>query len=163
MFFPSFPSAPPSQHTGGGCTWCKCGALPSACWTVSNSKKLPPGVYQCDSANNDATNPLIPKTTTLEKDRRHPLPKGWKVIGDSPRDTQIELAFAVRHSTKGKQLLEASLLETSDPTHAKYGQHLTNQQVNALIAPSDINIELVKSFLLQHDIQGVCKSDNCDW
>ena len=135
----------------------------SRCWTVSNSKKLPPGVYQCDSANNDATNPLIAKTTTLEKDRRHPLPKGWKVIGDSPRDTQIELAFAVRHSTKGKQLLEATLLETSDPTHAKYGQHLTNQQVNALIAPSDINIELVKSFLLQHDIQGVCKSDNCDW
>jgi hypothetical protein len=35
--------------TGGGCVWCKCGALPSSCWTLADSKKLPPAVYQCDS------------------------------------------------------------------------------------------------------------------
>ena len=35
--------------TGGGCTWCKCAALPSACWTLDNAKSLPSGVYQCDS------------------------------------------------------------------------------------------------------------------
>ena len=34
---------------------CKCGALPSACWTLSNSKKLPPGVYQCDAATSNTT------------------------------------------------------------------------------------------------------------
>ena len=38
------------KKTGGGCTWCKCGALPSACWTIADSKKLPSSVYQCDSA-----------------------------------------------------------------------------------------------------------------
>jgi hypothetical protein len=37
--------------TGGGCTWCKCAALPSACWTKSNAAKLPAGVYVCDSSN----------------------------------------------------------------------------------------------------------------
>mmetsp|Transcript_62500 Transcript_62500/g.104003 ORF Transcript_62500/g.104003 Transcript_62500/m.104003 type:complete len:284 (+) Transcript_62500:29-880(+) len=31
-----------------GCTWCLCGALPSACWTIANSHKLPPTVYECD-------------------------------------------------------------------------------------------------------------------
>lgn len=36
--------------TGGGCTWCKCAALPSACWTTANAAKLPSGVYQCDSS-----------------------------------------------------------------------------------------------------------------
>jgi len=35
----------------GVCTWCKCGALPSSCWTVDNAKKLPPSVYICDSLN----------------------------------------------------------------------------------------------------------------
>ncbi len=35
--------------TGGGCTWCKCAALPSACWTKTNAAKLPAGVYDCDS------------------------------------------------------------------------------------------------------------------
>lgn len=39
------------KTTGGGCTWCKCEALPSSCWTISNSKKLPPAVYQCDSSS----------------------------------------------------------------------------------------------------------------
>lgn len=46
------------KKTGGGCTWCKCGALPSACWTFANSKKLPPGVYQCDAADDLALNAL---------------------------------------------------------------------------------------------------------
>eukprot|EP01060_Flectonema_neradi_P034808 TRINITY_DN622_c0_g1_i3.p2 TRINITY_DN622_c0_g1~~TRINITY_DN622_c0_g1_i3.p2 ORF type:complete len:154 (+),score=40.57 TRINITY_DN622_c0_g1_i3:102-563(+) len=31
-----------------GCTWCKCGALPSQCWTLDDAKKLPAGVYVCD-------------------------------------------------------------------------------------------------------------------
>jgi hypothetical protein len=35
--------------TGGGCTWCSCAAVPSACWQKSNAAKLPPGVYTCDS------------------------------------------------------------------------------------------------------------------
>ena len=30
------------------CTWCLCGALPSACWTFADAEKLPAGVYICD-------------------------------------------------------------------------------------------------------------------
>eukprot|EP00937_MAST-01D_sp_MAST-1D-sp2_P006994 g6994.t1 len=33
-----------------GCTWCKCAALPSQCWTKSDAAKLPAGVYVCDNA-----------------------------------------------------------------------------------------------------------------
>ena len=40
--------------TGGGCTWCKCAALPSSCWTTANSKKLPQAVYTCDNSNTPA-------------------------------------------------------------------------------------------------------------
>merc|ERR1719231_2194152 len=32
------------------CTWCKCAALPSQCWTLADAKKLPAGVYQCDKS-----------------------------------------------------------------------------------------------------------------
>jgi hypothetical protein len=42
--------------TGGGCTWCKCAALPSACWTKTNAAKLPAGVYLCDSGSNNSGN-----------------------------------------------------------------------------------------------------------
>merc|ERR550537_133930 len=30
------------------CTWCKCSAVPSACWTKKDASGLPPGVYTCD-------------------------------------------------------------------------------------------------------------------
>jgi len=37
------------------CTWCKCSALPSACWTLANAKALPSGVYACDSKAEEAS------------------------------------------------------------------------------------------------------------
>ena len=38
--------------TGGGCVWCKCSALPSACFTEENAHKLPSSVYDCDFQEN---------------------------------------------------------------------------------------------------------------
>jgi C1A family cysteine protease len=35
------------------CTWCKCAALPSQCWTLADAKKLPAGVYACDKSTNE--------------------------------------------------------------------------------------------------------------
>ena len=35
------------NETGGGCVWCKCAALPSACFTRANAETLPPSVYDC--------------------------------------------------------------------------------------------------------------------
>lgn len=34
------------------CTWCKCAAVPSSCFTKEQAKKLPPAVFACDSLNN---------------------------------------------------------------------------------------------------------------
>ena len=33
--------------TGGGCVWCKCAALPSACFTKADASRLPPSIYSC--------------------------------------------------------------------------------------------------------------------
>eukprot|EP01064_Diplonema_japonicum_P032639 TRINITY_DN6188_c0_g2_i2.p1 TRINITY_DN6188_c0_g2~~TRINITY_DN6188_c0_g2_i2.p1 ORF type:complete len:143 (+),score=35.60 TRINITY_DN6188_c0_g2_i2:43-471(+) len=41
-------SAESTCDADAACTWCKCGALPSQCWTLANAAKLPPGVYICD-------------------------------------------------------------------------------------------------------------------
>eukprot|EP01060_Flectonema_neradi_P034806 TRINITY_DN622_c0_g1_i12.p2 TRINITY_DN622_c0_g1~~TRINITY_DN622_c0_g1_i12.p2 ORF type:complete len:193 (+),score=63.27 TRINITY_DN622_c0_g1_i12:354-932(+) len=42
-----------------GCTWCKCGALPSQCWTLDDAKKLPAGVYVCDKQEELSQLPAI--------------------------------------------------------------------------------------------------------
>ncbi len=47
------------------CTWCKCAAVPSACFEKVNAKKLPPGVYQCDSTELSATS-SFPVSKTVE-------------------------------------------------------------------------------------------------
>ncbi|GBF91915.1 hypothetical protein Rsub_04639 [Raphidocelis subcapitata] len=31
-----------------GCVWCRCAAVPSACFTAEQAKHLPPAVFQCD-------------------------------------------------------------------------------------------------------------------
>ena len=36
--------------TGGGCAWCECEAVPSACYTQADAARLPPGVYSCTNA-----------------------------------------------------------------------------------------------------------------
>ena len=36
--------------TGGGCAWCQCEAVPSACYTTADAARLPPGVYSCTNA-----------------------------------------------------------------------------------------------------------------
>ena len=37
--------------TGGGCVWCKCAALPSACFTKADASRLPPSIYKCTKKN----------------------------------------------------------------------------------------------------------------
>ena len=34
--------------TGGGCVWCKCAAVPSACFTKADAARLPPSIYHCE-------------------------------------------------------------------------------------------------------------------
>ena len=85
---------------------------------------------------------------TLEGDRRHELPNGWAVVGDSHRDTTIELAFAVKN--QGMDVLEKTLLETSDPAHTKYGQHLSKDGVQDLTHPKLTDIMAVQNFLKDH-------------
>merc|ERR1712070_1243112 len=52
--------------TTGGCTWCECAAVPSACWEMTNAAKLPRGVYTCDKNKpTDESKPEI-KTSLLK-------------------------------------------------------------------------------------------------
>ena len=53
------------HSTGGGCTWCKCQALPSACWTKTNAAKLPAGVYICDNSSVVEEAPAAPVDVTV--------------------------------------------------------------------------------------------------
>ena len=46
-----------------------------------------------------------------------------------------------------------TLASVSDPNHARYGQHLTADEVNEMVKPSSETLTLVSAWLLDHGIE----------
>ena len=70
---------------------------------------------------------------------------GWNRVGAAPRSTNLEIVFAVKQQNTGA--LETLLLEISDPRHASYGQQLSREQVNTLVAPAAASVAAVVDFV----------------
>jgi len=74
---------------------------------------------------------------------RHAAPLGWTRIS-SPADYQIiNLQIALRQENSDALIKIA--MEVSDPSHPRYGQHLSAKQVRDLVAPSNGTIDAVSS------------------
>jgi len=79
-----------SCDADGACTWCKCGALPSACWTKSDAHKLPAAVYTCDGLAFEAAAPPL--------------------NGSSPDGLECDLCEKVARAAVGKGIKECDAL-----------------------------------------------------
>ncbi|KAH9161763.1 subtilisin-like protein [Lactarius sanguifluus] len=78
------------------------------------------------------------------------LPSMWEILGSPPAGTTIDLCVALEPQRENA-LIEA-LHEVSDPTHPKYGAHLSREQVGELVAPGPDTLELVHSWLGHHSV-----------
>jgi tripeptidyl-peptidase-1 len=139
-----------------GCTWCKCAALPSACWTKANAKSLPSGVYQCDSTDEVARVSIESDVDTVQL----ALEDGWEKLGLAEDGAQIELSFLLKQTNLPE--LTRTALAVSDPQSERYGQHLTMEQVNQLIAPTQEAVTSVDTFLQEHGVHAVTRTGNSD-
>ena len=72
------------------------------------------------------------------------VPAGWTAVRESPKSTPLELIFAVKQQNVPK--LHDTLMAVATPTSPKYGQHLTNEEVHSLVAPSAEDVATVESF-----------------
>ena len=68
---------------------------------------------------------------------------GWTRAG--PATGTVKLVFAVK--LQNTLELEERLLRISDPKHAEYGQQLTRDEANALVAPTQESVAAVTDFL----------------
>ncbi|KAA6413001.1 MAG: tripeptidyl peptidase [Lasallia pustulata] len=59
----------------------------------------------------------------------------WTRVGPAPADHRINLQIGLKQSQFDE--LERHLYEVSDPSHHRYGQHLTSAEVDELVKPSD--------------------------
>ncbi|KAF8625030.1 hypothetical protein AX17_006944 [Amanita inopinata Kibby_2008] len=104
------------------------------------------GLLQLSSASplQRRWNDLAEKHAWLE------VPKGWAYESAAPSDHMFDLRIGLKQD-KFDQLI-ANLMETSDPYHERYGQHLTKAEADAFVAPHSDTINAVEEWLNFHDI-----------
>lgn len=86
----------------------------------------------------------------------HPVPRGWTRVGEAGKYDRVHLSIGLKQQNQG--VVEEHLLQVSDPSHPRYGQHLTAAEIEDIIRPSQETQDLVKGWLEDHGIQGVHNS-----
>ncbi|KAI5118436.1 hypothetical protein M0805_009714 [Coniferiporia weirii] len=94
-------------------------------------------------------------------EQRKSVPAGFTRIGDAPGDQQLDLRIALVNSDmKG---LENALYAVSTPGSARYGKHLTKEEVEEFVKPSQESVSKVNSFLDSYGIEAKTISPAGDW
>lgn len=90
-------------------------------------------------------------------------PRGWIKHTEAPADGRISLRIGLPQ--ENYDLLEKQLYEVSDPTHKHYGQHLSKEQVEALVAPHPNSLSAVNDWLAEFDLneEDLVRSSAKDW
>ncbi|KAH9214734.1 tripeptidyl peptidase-like protein [Leptodontidium sp. 2 PMI_412] len=93
---------------------------------------------------------LLPRSLYTLKERHH-VPRSWSRVGPAPAQHMIQLQIGLKQGQFSE--LERQLYEVSDPRHIRYGQHLSENQVNQLIKPKDETLNQVLRWLHENDIE----------
>ncbi|KAG9124088.1 hypothetical protein FRC07_012889 [Ceratobasidium sp. 392] len=91
----------------------------------------------------------------------HEVPTGWVAVNSAPADHMIEMRIGLKQ-VRIDELISA-LEQVSDPSHARYGMHLSKDEVDELVAPSDETVKSVEEWLSGHDVRITGRSSAGDW
>ncbi|KAF8644974.1 hypothetical protein AX16_008158 [Volvariella volvacea WC 439] len=99
----------------------------------------------------------------VEKHSWVEIPRGWELRSPAPANHRFEMRIGLKQN-RIEELI-ASLMETSDPNHDRYGQHLSQEEANAFLTPHSDSIEAVESWLTHHGISPAdsVRSPSGDW
>ncbi|KDR84041.1 hypothetical protein GALMADRAFT_693836 [Galerina marginata CBS 339.88] len=90
-------------------------------------------------------------------------PRGWVKHSKPPPDHLISLRIGLpQHNF---HVLEQHLYEVSDPDHERYGQHLSKEDVEALVSPHPESLDTVNDWLAGFDLKekDLIRSPAKDW
>jgi len=102
-------------------------------------------------------------TPVLLKEEIRSVPAGWRSLGRASPSSALELSVLLRQSNLDQ--LEKTFWAVSDPTNPRYGQHLSLDEVNALVAPTDQHVSQVLHWLRSAGIDtsaGLSRTPNSD-
>ena len=93
-------------------------------------------------------------------ERHTPPPPGWHLGGPASPDQLVHVTVAVKYPRQSVKALERELLLRSDPVdhQTTYGQWLTLQQVDHLIAPHPSSVAAVRQWLNTSDVSATANA-----
>ncbi|KAK8091208.1 hypothetical protein PG994_000713 [Apiospora phragmitis] len=103
----------------------------------------------------------IKARTPYQVKETHFAPRGWKRVERASADRVMNLQIGLKQGNFEE--LERHLYEVSDPAHARYGQHLSQQDVKDLVKPSDEALDLVHEWLQDNGVAPAGYSTAKDW
>lgn len=89
------------------------------------------------------------------------VPRNWVNVGTPPADHKINLRIAFPQPNFAT--LESHLYEVSDPSHPRYGAHLSKEEVDELVKPHGESVDAVSRWLEEHNIQESDCARGPDW
>ncbi|KAF2708828.1 subtilisin-like protein [Pleomassaria siparia CBS 279.74] len=102
----------------------------------------------------------VARSTYSVKETHH-VPRGWTQKGRAPKSQMLAFQIGVKQGDFAE--LERQLYEVSDPSHPRYGQHLSHEQVNEIVKPKDEALDLVHEWLLSNGVNAFDYSPSKDW
>lgn len=90
-------------------------------------------------------------------------PRGWTRVADAHPDQPLKLRIAVKQPEEALSLFERTLYQVSDPANAKYGQHLSRDDLSTLLAPRSESVSAVRSWLRDAGISDSRVDEDGDW
>ncbi|KAG6908322.1 hypothetical protein DXG01_005298 [Tephrocybe rancida] len=90
-------------------------------------------------------------------------PHGWVKLDHAPENHVINLRIGLPQSNF--PVLEQHLYEVSDPYHERYGQHLSKEEVEALVAPHPESVSSIDAWLEENgvSVDDTSRSSAGDW
>lgn len=90
-------------------------------------------------------------------------PRGWTRHGPAPPDHVLQLKIAL--SQPYFPILEKHIWEVSNPRHQRYGEYLSKDETEALMAPHPESLDAVSGWLSSHGIkeEHLYRSSAQDW
>jgi tripeptidyl-peptidase-1 len=79
----------------------------------------------------------------------------WVKVARSVADAPVKALFMLKHQPAKMAELEETFWAVSDPRHARYGQHLSRDEVSELLMPAEGNAETVTAWLKENGVKDI--------
>ncbi|KAI0755126.1 family S53 protease [Daedaleopsis nitida] len=94
-------------------------------------------------------------------ERRETIPARFTLRSAAQPETTLKLRLALAQSNFAE--LERRLMDVSTPSSKNYGQHLSKEEVEQLVAPKKETVVAVNAWLAEHNISASIVSGAGDW